>query len=158
VNIFRFFLAAIRHSASCYGSRSLRPRSPRLNRMRCGMTDSPLRSWRQPQQRPERQRSTVIYCPPACMIEALFPVRYRYSSCAAAVPACASCRKGSKITCHVLGRSPTLRRSRAHEIGLWFHRMKGAPADVRPGPFVPPPDPRAETQALRAAQRPQEGA
>lgn len=36
----------------------------------------------------------------------------------------------------------------ARELGLWFQNMSGAPAGFKPGPFVPPPDPRAETKAL----------
>lgn len=38
----------------------------------------------------------------------------------------------------------------ARELGLWFHRMTDAPGDFKPGPFVPPPDPRGETEALAA--------
>ncbi len=38
----------------------------------------------------------------------------------------------------------------ARELGLWYHRAFGAARDVKIGPFVPPPDPRTETQALAA--------
>jgi type I restriction enzyme, R subunit len=60
-------------------------------------------------------------------------------------------RKAGNVASHDLvgGHREALQLLRiARELGLWFHRMSGAPADFRPGPFVPPPDPRAETQAL----------
>ncbi len=36
----------------------------------------------------------------------------------------------------------------AHQLAVWFHRSLGDRA-FQPGPFVPPPDPRAETAALQ---------
>lgn len=36
----------------------------------------------------------------------------------------------------------------AHQLAVWFHRSIGDRA-FQPGPFVPPPDPRAETAALQ---------
>jgi type I restriction enzyme R subunit len=38
----------------------------------------------------------------------------------------------------------------ARELGVWFHRAFGGTPGFHPGPFVPPPDPRGETQALAA--------
>ncbi len=37
----------------------------------------------------------------------------------------------------------------ARELGIWFHRTFGHDPQFKPGPFVPPPDPRQETQALK---------
>jgi type I restriction enzyme, R subunit len=37
----------------------------------------------------------------------------------------------------------------ARELGVWFHRAFGDPK-FKPGPFVPPPDPRKEAEALGA--------
>ena len=37
----------------------------------------------------------------------------------------------------------------ARELAVWFHRAFGDPK-FKPGPFVPPPDPRKETEALAA--------
>jgi type I restriction enzyme R subunit len=37
----------------------------------------------------------------------------------------------------------------ARQLGAWFHRTFGDPA-FQPGPFVPPPDPKAESAALAA--------
>ena len=38
----------------------------------------------------------------------------------------------------------------ARELGIWFHRAFGSTKGWTPGPFVPPPDPQRETQALAA--------
>jgi type I restriction enzyme R subunit len=38
----------------------------------------------------------------------------------------------------------------ARELGIWFHRAFGNVKGWAPGPFIPPPDPRKETQALKA--------
>jgi type I restriction enzyme R subunit len=38
----------------------------------------------------------------------------------------------------------------ARELGIWFHRAFGNAKGWSPGPFVPPPDPQKETQALAA--------
>jgi type I restriction enzyme R subunit len=37
----------------------------------------------------------------------------------------------------------------ARELGVWFHRTFGEP-NFKPGPFIPPPDPKAESKALAA--------
>lgn len=38
----------------------------------------------------------------------------------------------------------------ARELGVWFHRAFGNVKGWSPGPFLPPPDPRKETEALKA--------
>jgi hypothetical protein len=38
----------------------------------------------------------------------------------------------------------------ARELGVWFHRAFGNTKGWSPGPFIPPPDPQAENQALTA--------
>jgi type I restriction enzyme R subunit len=38
----------------------------------------------------------------------------------------------------------------ARELAIWFHRAFGGNPKFSPGPFVPPPDPAKETDALRA--------
>lgn len=37
----------------------------------------------------------------------------------------------------------------ARELGIWFHRSVSGDRQFKPGPFMPPPDPRGETQALK---------
>lgn len=39
----------------------------------------------------------------------------------------------------------------ARALGVWFHQGFGNAPDFKPGPFVPPPDPKHETEELRAA-------
>ena len=38
----------------------------------------------------------------------------------------------------------------ARALGIWFHRAFTKDRTFDPGPFIPPPDPRVETQALKA--------
>ncbi|BAY38492.1 type III restriction enzyme res subunit [Nostoc sp. NIES-2111] len=38
----------------------------------------------------------------------------------------------------------------AHVLGIWFHRVFGGNRSFDPGPFIPPPDPKVETQALKS--------
>jgi type I restriction enzyme R subunit len=38
----------------------------------------------------------------------------------------------------------------ARELGVWFHRAFGSAKGWSPGPFIPPPDPEKESQALAA--------
>ncbi|NDJ21119.1 type I restriction-modification system endonuclease [Nostoc sp. B(2019)] len=38
----------------------------------------------------------------------------------------------------------------ARVLGIWFHRAFGGERNFDPGPFIPPPDPKTETQALKA--------
>jgi type I restriction enzyme, R subunit len=38
----------------------------------------------------------------------------------------------------------------ARQLGIWFHRTFGKVDGFKPGPFVPPPDPAAATEALHA--------
>ncbi|MBD2101778.1 type I restriction-modification system endonuclease [Leptolyngbya sp. FACHB-261] len=37
----------------------------------------------------------------------------------------------------------------ARELGIWFHKSFSKERNFKPGPFIPPPDPRSETQALK---------
>jgi type I restriction enzyme, R subunit len=37
----------------------------------------------------------------------------------------------------------------ARELGIWFHRTFARNAQFQPGSFIPPPDPKQETQALK---------
>ncbi|MBD2293489.1 type I restriction-modification system endonuclease [Anabaena sphaerica FACHB-251] len=37
----------------------------------------------------------------------------------------------------------------AYHLGIWFHRVRTKNKDFHPGVFVPPPDPKVETQALK---------
>jgi type I restriction enzyme, R subunit len=60
-------------------------------------------------------------------------------------------RKSGNVASHDLvgGHREALELLRfARELALWFHRMNGAPDNFRPGPFIPPPDPREEVKAL----------
>ena len=36
----------------------------------------------------------------------------------------------------------------ARALGIWFHRVFSGDHTFDPGPFIPPPDPEVETQAL----------
>jgi len=38
----------------------------------------------------------------------------------------------------------------AHLLGVWYHRSYGGQKSFNPGPFIPPPDPVQETEAMRA--------
>ncbi|MBD2357035.1 type I restriction-modification system endonuclease [Tolypothrix sp. FACHB-123] len=38
----------------------------------------------------------------------------------------------------------------ARVLGIWFHRVFGGDRNFDPGPFIPPPDPKVETQALKS--------
>ncbi|UBF30506.1 type I restriction-modification system endonuclease (plasmid) [Kovacikia minuta CCNUW1] len=60
-------------------------------------------------------------------------------------------RVGNDATHELAGnqRSALSSLKYARELGLWFHRVFSGNRTFDPGPFIPPPDPKTETQALK---------